>query len=60
MNTIKRAHGARIIDNSGVYRYTLPRNMHERTHMSDEESDSTGDHPNQMTGYLLKHIICLC
>ncbi len=29
--------------------------------MSDEESDSTGDHnPNRMTGYLLKHIICLC
>jgi hypothetical protein len=29
--------------------------------MSDEESDSTGDHnPNRMTGYFLKHIICLC
>ena len=29
--------------------------------MSDEESDSTGDHyHNRMTGRLLKHIICLC
>ena len=29
--------------------------------MSDEESDSTGDHnPNCMIGYFLKHIICLC
>lgn len=29
--------------------------------MSDEESDSTGDHsPNRMTGCFLKHIICLC
>ncbi len=29
--------------------------------MSDEEGDSTGDHyPNRMTGYDLKHIICLC
>lgn len=29
--------------------------------MSDEESDSTGDHnSNRMTGYFLKHIICLC
>ncbi len=29
--------------------------------MSDEESDSTGDHyHNRMTGYFLKHIICLC
>ena len=29
--------------------------------MSDEEGDSTGDHyPNRMTGYFLKHIICLC
>lgn len=29
--------------------------------MSDEESDSTGDHnPNRMTGRFLKHIICLC
>lgn len=34
---------------------------HERKAMSDEESDSTGDHyPNLMTGYFLKHIICLC
>ena len=29
--------------------------------MSDEESDSTGDHvANRMTGPILKHIICFC
>jgi hypothetical protein len=29
--------------------------------MSDAESDSTGDqYHNRMTGFFLKHIICLC
>jgi len=51
----------RIIDNFGMYRYTASRYERERKAMSDEESDSTGDHyPNRMTGYFLKHIICLC
>lgn len=44
-----------------MYQYTLFIYDRERKAMSDEESDSTGDHnPNCMTGYLLKHIICLC
>ena len=51
----------RIIDNFRMYRYTLFIYDRERKAMSDEESDSTGDHnPNCMTGYFLKHIICLC
>ena len=49
-----------IIDNTGAYRYTFSRIHRERTPMSDEESDSTGDYHNRMTGTLLKHIICLC
>ena len=50
-----------IIDNFCMCRYTSSIYDHERKAMSDEESDSTGDHnPNCMTGYLLKHIICLC
>ena len=59
-NDAAQALFTRIIDNSGKYRYTFSRNMFERILMNDEESDSTGDHPNRMTGYFLKHIVCLC
>ena len=51
----------RNVDNFCMCRYTKSVYNHERKAMSDEESDSTGDHnPNRMTGYFLKHIICLC
>ena len=57
----ERAEFPRNIDNFRMYRYTQSIYDHERKAMSDEESDSTGDHnPNRMTGSFLKHIICLC